>query len=462
MRTFLLIIILSGVNSLFAQQGEALYKQYCTGCHGASLEGNSAGTLIKPKFKNTGSRATIISTIIKGVPNTDMVAWGNVLTQKEIAMLADFIVSSQNRPPAKREVIPDRIVTKDYAIKVEKLVTTDLQTPWSIEFIDNTTALISEKPGRLRWLVNNKLDSQPISGIPVPFTGSGTAGLMDIALDPQYKTNGWIYLAYSDAKGKTERNAPGMTKIIRGKIKDHEWTEQQTLFEVADPLLVVNGDRWGCRFLFDKDGYLYFTIGDMGRADDSQQLNKAPGKVYRIHPDGTIPTDNPFVNTPGALPAIYTIGNRNVQGIAQHPVTGELWTTEHGPRGGDELNILTRGANYGWPVITYGIDYSGSQVSSKTEQKGMEQPVKQWTPSIAICPAEFYTGDLFAKWKNNLLIGALAYEELNRLVLDKHSVISQEQIFKGHGRVRDIKPAPDGSIWVVLNKPDMIVRLIPE
>lgn len=225
--------------------------------------------------------------------------------------------------------------------------------------------------------------------------------------------------------------------------------------------MVVRGDRWGCRFLFDKDGYLYFTIGDMGKAMASQDLSLPTGKVYRIHPDGSIPKDNPFVNSSGSLPAIFTFGNRNVQGIAQHPVTGAIWATEHGPRGGDELNILKKGANYGWPAITYGIDYSGKTVSEKTEQQGMEQPIVQWTPSIAACPAEFITSPLFANWKNDLMVGALAFEELRRLVIVNNKVIKQEMILKGYGRVRDIKTSPDGSIYVLLNKPDMILRLSP-
>jgi glucose/arabinose dehydrogenase len=226
--------------------------------------------------------------------------------------------------------------------------------------------------------------------------------------------------------------------------------------------MVVNGDRWGCRFLFDKKGYLYFTIGDMGKAMDSQDVSRATGKVFRIYPDGSIPEDNPFIKVPHALPAIFTIGNRNVQGLAQHPLTGEIWATEHGPRGGDELNILRKGANYGWPLITYGVNYDGKIISNKDRQEGMEQPVIQWTPSIAVCPAEFCISPLFPKWKNNLMVGALAYEQLERLIIEKDQVVGKEMIIKGFGRVRDIKISPEGALYVVLNKPDMILRITPE
>ena len=254
-----------------------------------------------------------------------------------------------------------------------------------------------------------------------------------------------------------------MTKVVRGKIKDHQWIEQQTLFEVPDSLKVTGGNRWGGRLFFDKEGFLFFSIGDMARANDSQDLSKPSGKVYRIGADGTIPKDNPFVKNPKALPAIYSIGNRNVQGFAQHPVTGEIWMTEHGPMGGDELNILKKGANYGWPVITYGIDYSGEIVSNDTLKAGMLQPVIYWTPSIAVCPTEFVSNKLFSKWTTNLLVGALAFEEIRRLVITKdNKVTEQELILKGVGRVRELKTGPDGAIYVLLNEPDMVLRLTPQ
>lgn len=249
---------------------------------------------------------------------------------------------------------------------------------------------------------------------------------------------------------------------MRGKIRDHEWINERTLFEAPDSLKIPGGNRWGSRFLFDKNGYLYFTIGDMARAMDSQNPGKPTGKVFRIHADGSIPKDNPFVGKKGALQAVYTLGNRNVQGLARHPVTGDIWATEHGPMGGDELNILRKGANYGWPLVTYGVDYSGDIVSEKTEMAGMEPPILHWTPSIAVCPAEFVTGDLFSKWKNNLLVGALAFEEIRRLVIENSKVTEQEMILKGVGRVRDLKVGPDGALYVLLNSPDMVLRNTPE
>lgn len=445
-----------------APEGEQLYKSYCAGCHGARLEGNSATKLIKTDWTYGRGRGAIFRNIKFGIPSTEMAAWHTVLSDEQIGAVTDFIVAAQETPPDAVRPIPAQITTQDYTLKVE-VVTEGLHTPWGIEFVDERRALVSEKEGKLRWLVNDTLDPQPIRGVPATYTQSSTGGYMDIALDPAYPDNGWIYLAFSHTNGDLQdKKAPALTKIVRGKIKDHQWTEEQTLFEVPDSLMVVNGNRWGCRFLFDTKGLLYFTIGDMGKDMDSQDLGKATGKVFRIRPDGSIPQDNPFVDTAGALPAIFSVGNRNVQGIAQHPVTGAIWATEHGPMGGDELNILKKGANYGWPVITYGVNYDGKAVSDKTHQKGMEQPITQWTPSIAVCPAAFSVSPLFPAWKNDLLVGALAYEELRRLTIENNQVTSQEMILKGYGRVREIKTGPDGALYVLLNGPDMVIRLTPE
>jgi glucose/arabinose dehydrogenase len=390
-----------------------------------------------------------------------MVAWGQVLKNEEITAVADFIITSQEVPPSAVRPIPETISTKDYTLKVEKLVSSGLRVPWGIEFVDKENALITEREGSIRWMINGKLDPKPVDGLPKTFAHN-TGGYMDIAIDPSYGKNGWIYFAFSHTKGDTAvEKASGMTKVVRGKIKDHLWIDEQTLFEVPDSLKIPGGNRWGCRLLFDREGYLFFSIGDMARARDSQDPGKPAGKVYRINADGSIPKDNPYAAKKNVLQAIFSIGNRNVQGIAQHPVTGDIWATEHGPMGGDELNILKIGANYGWPTITYGIDYNGSIVSTEKAMEGMEQPVVQWTPSPGICPAEFVTGDLFPLWRNNLLVGSLAFEEIRRLVINNNKVVEEEMLLKGVGRVRDLKVGPDGAIYVLLNAPDMVLRITP-
>ena len=285
---------------------------------------------------------------------------------------------------------------------------------------------------------------------------------MDVALDPNHKKNGWVYLAHGHAIDHPDSaQARAMTRIIRGKIEGHEWKDNEVIFQVPqDRYHSLEGGRWGGRLLLG-DTYLYFSIGDMGRGDASQDPTKPNGKTYRIHHDGSIPEDNPFLGFERAIEAVYSLGNRNVQGFSFHPETGDIWMTEHGPMGGDELNILKNGNNYGWPVITYGKDYSGEIVSTLTRKEGMEQPVTQWTPSIAVCAAEFNTSPLFPKWKNNLFVGALAYQELRRLVIEDDQVVHQEVLLKGFGRVRDQKIGPDGALYVVLNLPGSIVKITP-
>ena len=463
MKTLLQFTVLwMGLSCLLcAQDGKALYQSYCAGCHGAQLEGNTASALIKEDW--VYGRGQIARNIRFGIPGTEMIGWESALDNTQIRTLVQYITEAQTTPPTTIRPFPTQIKSEEYTLKIEVLVDSGITLPWGIEFLDEQRALITEQPGSLRWLINGKLDPNLIQGLPpVHDTGRGLGGLMDVAVDPDYETNGWVYLAYSHTKETLgDRNSLAMTRVIRGKINDHQWTEQQVLFEAPDSLRVRKGTRWGCRLLFDKEGYLYFTIGDMDVGEDSQDLSKPNGKVFRIYPDGSIPPDNPFAHIPNALPAIYTLGNRNTQGISQHPVTGEIWSTDHGPMGGDELNILEKGANYGWPSITYGKDYNGSVVSDKTHQEGMQQPIIHWTPSIAVCPAEFNTYSLFLNWENNLFVGALAYEELRRLVVEDRNVVKQEIILKNHGRIRDIKFSPSGALYLLVNKPDAILRLTP-
>ena len=447
---------------LAAQDAQTLYASYCAGCHGASLQGHSAAPLIKRTWIYGRGKGQIIRNITYGIEGTEMIGWKTVLSSEQIAALADFIESAQTTPLTTIPPIPAKIKTDDYVLKVDKVVENGLDSPWSIAFIDERQAFITERKGAVRLLNNGILDPRPVAGTPVPMQTS-IGGLMGIVLDPNYAQNGWVYLSLSHTlEDPNDPEAPGMTRIVRGRIENHKWIDQETVFEVPDSLHVANGHRWGGTLFFDNAGYLHFTIGDMAEGEASQVLSKAHGKTFRILPDGTIPEDNPYVNTPNALPGIYTTGNRNTQGLAQHPETNALWSTDHGPMGGDELNILRKGGNYGWPVITYGIDYSGETVSEKTHEAGMEQPITYWTPSIAVSDIEFVEGPLFSGWQHDLLVGALAYEEIRRLDIENEQVVAQETILKGYGRVRDIEMSPDGAIYVILNRPDMIVRLHPE
>ena len=440
-----------------------VYAQNCASCHGKNLQGASATPLIKTDWARGGSGLSIALSILRGVEGTDMPAWGGVLTNSEVIALTGYIAQAQSSLPQTASDAPSNIATKDYSLSVKMIAKGDIKTPWGIEFVDAQTALITERPGGIRRMIIDQLTEGAVSGLAQPHVGSMTGGLMDIALDPDYADNGFVYLCMSHSDSEPQdRNAPAMTRIVRGRITDNTWSDQEIMFEAEKDLWVVKGDRWGCRFVFDQDGYLLFTIGDMGQADASQDPGKAVGKIYRIARDGSIPDDNPFLDVEGALPQLYALGARNTQGLDLDRKTGIVWAVDHGPYGGDELNIIRPGANYGWPVTTFGIDYSGAGVSSLTEKEGIEAPLKQWTPSIAVSSLAVVDSPKFEKWRGRLLVGSLGFEELWLLTMDGDQVVGEELIFKNLGRIRDLKFAPDGALYVLLNEPDMILRIEPE
>jgi len=355
--------------------------------------------------------------------------------------------------------LPAELKTEDYTL-VPELFVEGVREPWSIAFIDRTHALVTEKAGPVRLVVDGVLQTEPVRGTPV-VNANGQGGMMDVAVDPDYATTGWIYLSYShtpDDSGK----GPAMTRIVRGKIRDGAWVDQQVLWEAKPEHYRGGAVHFGCRIVFDKAGHLYFAMGDRGAQTQAQDVKLPNGKTHRINRDGSIPTDNPFVSNSAAYPSVVSYGNRNVQGMAIDPKTDKLWATEHGPQGGDELNLIEAGNNYGWPVITFGKNYNGSPVTEITEKEGMEQPRVDWTPSPAMCGLDFVTGDLFPKWNNNLLAGALKFQEVKRLVIENDKVVKEEVIVKNMGRVRDVAVGPDGAIYVVLNGQNRIVRLTPK
>jgi glucose/arabinose dehydrogenase len=385
---------------------------------------------------------------------------GGALTAEEIRAMVIYIreqgarfkreKTTFNKPAANVAVQSEK-----HAFKLETVVE-GVEFPWSVSFLPDGRMLVTEKAGRLRIVEKGTLLPAPVRGTPTVLAG-GQGGLLDVAVHPDYASNGWIYLSYSDPGP----DGSAMTAIVRGKLRDGTWVDQQTLFKAPVELYRRGPVHFGSRFVFDGKGHVYFSIGERGQGADAQDVSRPNGKVHRINEDGTIPKDNPLVGQPNALPSIYSYGNRNPQGLAQHPVTGELWEVEHGPRGGDELNIIRKGRNYGWPTITYGMNYNGTPMTDLTAKEGMEQPITHWTPSLGICAMDFYTGDKFPQWKNQLFITALAYQEVRRLVLDGEKVTHQEVLFKDVGRVRDLVSAPDGYIYVVFNQPDRVARLVP-
>lgn len=358
-------------------------------------------------------------------------------------------------PTAKAQTVS----SEKESFRVET-VAEGLQNPWSITDLGDGRFLVTERPGTLRVIANGKLLPQPVSGIP-PVYAKGQGGLLEVAAHPDYAKNGWIYLAFSH-----ERDGKGLTKIIRGKLRGMDFVEQEVIFEAPADEYTDAGVHFGCRIVFDGEGHVFFSLGDRGDKttpeNNAQKLTNVKGKIHRLNDDGTVPKDNPFVATPGAAPSIWCHGNRNPQGLALDKPRGILWETEHGPRGGDELNIIERGKNYGWPVITYGINYNGTPITDHTAQEGMEQPVVQWTPSIAASGLDVYYGDLFPSWKGNLFAGALAHQKLVRLEVDAdRKVTHQEILLEKSGRIRDVRCMSDGAIYLVYDVPGKVVRLVP-
>jgi glucose/arabinose dehydrogenase len=332
-----------------------------------------------------------------------------------------------------------------------------LENPWSMAFLPDNRMLVTERAGRLRILDPNfKLDPKPIDGLP-EIISRGQGGLFDVVLHPDYLKNGWIYWAYS---------APGAdgwgTALARGKLQGHQMTEVQVLFSMEPKSR--SGQHFGGRIVFDPSGMLYLTLGDRGDKARAQQLDDHAGSVIRLHDDGRVPLDNPFALKNNAKPEKWTLGNRNIQGAAIHPQTGALWTHEHGPQGGDEVNVVRAGRNYGWPVITHGVNYGlGSTIGEGQAKAGLEQPLYVWVPSIAPSGMAFVNGDKFPRWTGNLLLGALRDQSLVRLELDGEKVIREERMLKGQlGRIRDVRMGPDGLVYLLTDSTQgALIRLEP-
>jgi glucose/arabinose dehydrogenase len=397
-----------------------------------------------------------------GITHMGMPAYGDSLADAQIGKIVDFLLAAESAAAPKPLPIPKELQTLDYGLNVE-IIAEGLEVPWSIDFLDKEHALVTERPGRIRQLLKGRLLPEPVRGTP-DVLNEGQGGLLDVAVDPQYAENGWIYLAYSHAletqAGKSR--PPAMTRIVRGRLKDNTWTDRQVIYEAPHETYRTTRHHYGCRIVFDRKGHLFFGIGDRGAMDQAQQLNRPNGKIHRIFRDGRIPPDNPYVNSSDALPSIFAYGIRNPQGLAVHPVTDELWETEHGPLGGDEINCIRSGRNYGWPVICYCRNYDGSIITELVEKPGMEQPIYYWRPSIAVCGSDFVRGNLLPKWRNHLLVTALKYEEVRLLDIKDNRVMHDEVILKNAGRVRDVACGPDGAIFVVLNSPGAILRLTPK
>ena len=363
---------------------------------------------------------------------------------------APFLAAGQADAP--RSPTP-RSVTG--GIRVET-VARGLEHPWALAFLPNGRMLVTERPGRLRIVDRDGRLSEPLTGVPRVYA-SGQGGLLDVVLDPRFAENQLVYLSYAEpGPGGTAGTA-----VARGRLGDAGLTDVSVIYQQHPK--VSGGFHFGSRLVFARDGTLFVTQGDRQQRRGVQDLALGFGKIMRINPDGSVPRDNPFVGRDGAQPAIWSYGHRNAQSAALHPETGALWTVEHGARGGDELNQPEAGKNYGWPIITYGVDYSGVRIGEGTAKAGMEQPVYYWDPVIAPSGMTFYTGDAFPAWKGNILVGSLSPGLLVRLELARGRVVREERYLGDFGqRIRDVRQGPDGLLYLLTDANDgRVIRVAP-
>jgi glucose/arabinose dehydrogenase len=343
----------------------------------------------------------------------------------------------------------------EHSFRVVRVVA-GLEQPWALAFLPDGRMLVTEKAGRLRVIRDGKLEPQPIAGVP-QVTVHGQGGLHDVALHPAFSQNNLIYIAYA-ARG----NDGVGTELARGQLVGNRLESVQVLFRQSPKGNA--GQHFGGRIVFDRAGFVYLTLGDRGERERAQRPDDHAGSVIRLHDDGRVPQDNPFAGKAGWKPEKFTLGNRNMQGAALHPQTGVLWTHEHGPQGGDEVNVMRAGANYGWPVITYGVNYGlGTKIGEGTHKPGMAQPIHYWVPSIAPSGMAFYSGERFPRWRGNLFVGALRDQMLVRLQLDGEKVVNEERLLKNVlGRIRDVRSGPDGFLYLLTDESNgVLARLEP-
>ena len=335
----------------------------------------------------------------------------------------------------------------------------ELDHPWALAFLPDGRMLVTERPGRMRIVGKDGTPSPALAGVPQVFA-SGQGGLLDVVLDRSFAQNHAIYFCYAEPAEGRARTALARARLIdEGTLRIDA---VQVIFRQAGPL--SSGNHFGCRIVQTPDDNLFLTTGDhFTTRDQAQNLGNDLGKIIRIRPDGSVPPDNPFVGKAAAKPEIWSYGHRNPQGLALHPTTGKLWEHEHGPRGGDEVNIIEKGKNYGWPVIGYGIDYNGAKIHESTQKAGMEQPLKYWVPSIAPSGMTFYIGNVFAPWRGSLFVGALAGQVLVRLEVDGNKVVKEERLLQQlRERIRDVREGPDGALWLATDSSSgRILRLAP-
>lgn len=431
----------------------AQYRKFCGGCHG-----NDMATFVNHQWKFGKTRSAIFKAIKYGYPETGMPAFDVTFTDKETYALSDYMLKGIAITAGKKDELkpgPGVFETELLKIKIDTVARIG-DVPWCITFLPGDEMLVTERSGTLFRITKDR-QVQMINGVPA-VVAKGQGGLLDVLPHPSFSTNQIVYLSYS--KPSDDGDGKSTTAIMQAKLAGNSLTEQKDIF-VAKPFSSTH-HHYGGKMVFDKNGYLYFSVGERGNEKQNPQtLTNDLGKIHRVKADGSIPSDNPFLADKKASPSIYCYGNRNPQGLAVHPVTGAIWENEHGPMGGDEINLIEPGKNYGWPVITYGINYNGTSITDKTSLPGMEQPLHFWVPSIATSGLAFVHGGRYKGWEGDVLSGSLKFKWLSRCKTEGTVVSSEESMLKEVGRLRDVRLSPDGFIYIAVESPGYVLKLLP-
>jgi glucose/arabinose dehydrogenase/mono/diheme cytochrome c family protein len=465
------------VPALLQSRANEIYNTTCAACHGTTASaGPGAHALFSNDYLGSHTDAQIVQALTDGVPGTANHKFTTLFFPDEIAQMPALIRIRAGIVNRKVGPVPDitgKVFNSQKAsFKVETLVK-GLNQPWGMAFLPDGRMIFTERSGQLRFMDKNGNASAPVKGTPAVFERQD-GGMLDVAVPPDFAKTGWIYLSYStvapgyqiqpgDAQAPNMA-PPTMTWVVRGKVNaNNEWVDQQVLFNPPADSYRVTADHYGSRFLFDGKGHFFWSMGERHDMQMSQNLASPLGKIHRLNLDGSVPKDNPFVHTPGALGSIWTFGHRNPEGLAFDPATGIFWETEHGPVGGDEVNIIEPGKNYGWGMATFGIEPGIGRLHAT----GVTDPITYYNPSIGPSGITFYTGDKFPAWKGNLFITGMVGQKLIRMEIQGRQIVSQETLIADYGRVRDVKVGPDGLIYVLLQnmngdaKGGSIIRLVP-
>lgn len=437
-------------------QAQVNYANYCAGCHGEYMKSFADQQYSKDRNQEDLSKA-----IKEGYPDQGMPSFDTTFSDNEINDLVAYIWNAMNDVAtydfAKEQFNAADTFQGGGMVYTLETVVDGLQHPWGMAFLPNDEMLITDRIGALYRLTADK-QLQPIANVP-DVVSRGQGGLMEVELHPDFANNHVIYLTYSKMQKAGGREL-ATTAVHKARLEENRLVDGEDIF-VAFPFSTTR-HHYGSRIQFDKDGYMFVSVGDRGNRDrNPQYLDNHGGKIHRLYDDGRIPEDNPFVNTEGAMPSIYSYGHRNPQGVVMDPATGKIWAHEHGPRGGDEINLIKPGVNYGWPAISYGINYNGTSFTNKTEMEGMAQPKVYWVPSIAPCGMAFVTGDRYKPWKGHILSGSLRFKYVNLTTIENDQVTGEEKLLPNVGRVRAVEMGNDDYIYVAVETPGIIYKVIP-